>query len=219
MLAAPVAPTTSILPYYDEVGASLGAELIAPRKLLHNVVEDLLMEGRGAAARDAYETLVLGYGAPSDASELVAEIKDVERRPPPKETVEGLLATPFPEPEEAQRFLGEWVGDIWMNDDEPKDESTHLFLEVVDGKLAGKTVNRFPNGEELVMPWTYLEITPQGMSWGFMNGMRPRGMLLYEAKLEGDRLTGKNRFGGIDFHRPDGSSPPELSFSFRRVKG
>ena len=54
------------------------------------------MEGRDAAAREAYVTLVAGYGAPSDAGWLLAQIADVERRPPPAKTVEGLLATPFP---------------------------------------------------------------------------------------------------------------------------
>ena len=66
--AAPVSPTTSILPYYAKVSASLGASVIPPRKLLQNVVEDLLMEGRGAAAREAYNTLVSGYGAPADSA-------------------------------------------------------------------------------------------------------------------------------------------------------
>ncbi|HZM00069.1 MAG TPA: alpha/beta hydrolase-fold protein, partial [Planctomycetota bacterium] len=63
MLAAPVAPTTSILPYYDAVAESLGAPIVPPRPLLSNVVDDLLMEGRGAAAHEAYDRLVAGYGA------------------------------------------------------------------------------------------------------------------------------------------------------------
>ena len=52
-----------------------------------------------------------------------------------------------------------------------------------------------------------------------MNGMRPRGMILFEAQLTGDELHGSQRFGGIDFHRPDGSKPPTISFSFRRARG
>lgn len=217
MLAAPVAPTTSILPHYEKVGAALGARLIPPRKLLHNVVEDLLAEGRGAAAREAYAVLAAGYGTPSDGTELLARIAEVESRPPPTETVEGLLATPFPAPEEAQAFIGEWAGDVWMTDDEPRTGRETLRLKVVDGRLAGETVNRLPSGEDLVMPWTYLQITPAGMTWGYMNGMRPRGMLLFEGKLTGDTLSGENRFGGIDFRRPDGSRPPPLHFSFQRV--
>lgn len=217
--AAPVAPTTSTLPYYARVSADLGAALVPPASLVRNVVEDLLMEGRGAAAREAYQLLVSGYGAPADAAALLAEIAAVERRPPPTETVEGLLATPFPTPEEARAFVGEWVGDTWMNPDEPRTERQRLHLGIVDGRLAGETILRRPSGEDLVLPWTHLRVTPAGLTWGYLNGMRPRGMLLFEATLTGDTLAGQSHFGGIDFRRPDGSPPPVVSFSFRRVGG
>src|SRR5262249_14795699 len=113
VLAAPVAPTTSILPYYTGVGADLGAIVIPPRKILHNVTEDLVAEGRGALAREAYNVLASGYGAPLDGAALLARITEVERSPPPTETVEGLLATPFPTPEDVDEYLGEWAGDEW----------------------------------------------------------------------------------------------------------
>jgi predicted alpha/beta superfamily hydrolase len=215
-LSAPVAPTTSILPYYAKVGADLGAAVIPPRKLLRNVVEDLLMEGRGAAAREAYNTLVSGYGAPSDSTALVAQIADVERRPPPTETVEGLLATPFATAEEARAYVGEWVGGDWMNPDEPHTDKQTLRIKVLDGRVTGETVFHPPGGEVMVMRWGYLRVTPKGLTWGYMNGMRPRGVLLYEGTLEGDTLSGQMRFGGLDFRLPDGSKPPPIHFSFKR---
>ena len=216
--AAPVSPTTSILPYYAKVGASLGASVIPPKRLLQNVVEDLLMEGRGAAAREAYNTLVSGYGAPADGAELLARITDVERRPPPAETVESLLATPFPTPEEARAFIGEWVGDVRMTPEEPPSGKIRLKIQVVNGRVIGETVYHDAPDGGLVMRWEYLKITPKGMTWGFMNGMRPRGVILFEGTLEGDTLAGNSRFGGIDFRRPDGSPPPSPSFSFKRVR-
>jgi len=69
-----------------------------------------------------------------------------------------------------------------------------------------------------VQRWEYLKITSRGMTWGNMNGMRPRGVVLFEGKLEGDTLAGTNRFGGIDFRLPDGSPPPPVHFSFKRVR-
>jgi hypothetical protein len=51
-----------------------------------------------------------------------------------------------------------------------------------------------------------------------MNGMRPRGVNLFEGTLNGDTLAGTVRFGGIDFRRPDGSAPEPLHFSFKRVR-
>ena len=215
--SAPEAPTTSILPHYEKVGASLGAPVLPPKKLLQNVLEDLLMEGRGAAAREAYNKLVLGYGAPADNANLLAEIAKVERQPPPAETVEGLLATPFPTPAEVREFLGEWNGGEWMGADEPRQGRQTLRVRVVDGRVAGETITRLPNGEELVQKWTYLKLTAQGLTWGYLNGMRPRGVLLFEAKFANDTLSGALRFGGVNFKLPDGSTPPPLHFSFKRA--
>ena len=214
-LAAPVSPTTSTLPYYEEVGERLGAPVIPPRRLVSNVVEDLLMEGRGAAARQAYELLVRGYGASDDEGQLLARIAEVEKRPPPTETVEGLLATPFPTPEEAKAYLGEWVGEVWHNEDEPR-RSLRLRISVEGGRVVAETIYDDAPPEYRVQSVEYLRVTREGLTWGKMNGMRPRGVILFEAKREGDTLSGETRFGGIDFRRPDGSPAPPEYFKFRR---
>jgi hypothetical protein len=214
-LAAPQAPTTRILPHYATLTASFGATLIPPRRLLRNVVEDFLMEGRGGAAREAYNVLVSGYGAPADSAALLSQIADVERRPPPTETVEGLLSTPFATADEARAYIGEWVGDSWINPEEPRTGRNTLRIRVVDGRVVGETVfHDAPGG--LVMQWGYLRVTPNGMTWGYMNGMRPRGVVLFEGTLRGDTLSGTVRFGGINFRPPDGLPNHTHYFSFRR---
>lgn len=218
LLAAPVTPTTSILPYYTKVSASLGAKVISPGKLLMNVLEDLLMEGHGAAARDAYNTFVSAYGSPAGAESLLTRIAEVEHRPPPPETVEGLLATPFPTFEEMRSYIGEWVGDSWMNSEQPRTGDIVLKIRVENGRVIGETIHTKAPPEYRVTRWQYLKMTPNGITWGFMNGMRPRGVVLFEGTLKGDTLTGTSRFGGIDFRLPDGSQPPAHSFSFKRVR-
>jgi uncharacterized protein len=217
VIAAPKAPTTSILPYYATISASLGAPVSPPRALLRDVIEDLLAEGRGRAARDAYETLVNAYGAPRDASELKGAIADVERRPPPTETVESLLSTPFPTADAMRPYLGEWVGDTWMNADEPRTGRQQLRIRVVDGRVEGETVHHSTPADTLVQRWTYLQLTPDGLTFGYLNGMRPRGVLLFEGKLRGDTLTGDLRFGGVNAHGPNGEAYPPIHFSFRRA--
>jgi hypothetical protein len=218
MLAAPVAPTTSILPYYAKVGAGLGARVIPPRKLLEQVVEDLLSEGRGAITREAYNVLASGYGAPTNSATLLTRITDVERRPTQLETVEGLLATPFPTTEEARPYIGEWVGNIWMKPEQPRTDSITLRISIENGRVIGETIQATAPPEFRVMRWQYLTITSTGMTWGFLNGMRPRGVILFEGELKGDTLSGKSRFGGIDFRLADGSAPPSPSFSFKRLR-
>ena len=214
--SGPPWPTTSRLPYYAKVSSSFGAPLLPPKRVLHDVVEDLLMEGRGSAAREAYETLVSGYGTPPDHAALVARIAEVERRPPPTETVEGLLATPFPTPEEARNYVGDWVGAVWLNE-EPRGADKTLRIRVENGQVIGEVLNPTAPPEFRVRRVDYLRVTSSGLTWGIMNGMRPWGVMLFEGKLKGDTLAGESRFGGIDFRRPDGSAPPEQHFSFKRV--
>ena len=206
MMAAPESPTTSILPYYAAVSASLGASVAPPRKLLMNVVDDLLMEGRGVAAGAAYRTLASSYGAPADSVALSSRIADAERQPPPTETVEGLLATPFPTPAQARSYLGDWIGDEWISPDEPRTNRQTLRIRVDNGRVIGETLYRDAPPGYGVRRWEYLRITPTGMTFGFMNGMRPRGVLLFEGVRKGDALTGTVRFGGINF-----VPPPEMS--------
>ena len=216
MLAAPRSPTTSILPYYAKLDSAYGARLIPPRKLLLNVIEDLNMEGRGAEARAAYNTILAAYGAPRNAAQLTATIAEVEKRPPPKETVEGLLATPFSTPAEARAWIGEWIGDSWMNPDEPRRHNELLRIEEVDGRIVAKTIYSLPDGEKMVQDWTYFRVSPGGMSYGYMNGMRPRGMLIHEGKLVNGVFSGEMRFGGVNVVFPDGTRPPPIHFSFRK---
>lgn len=215
-LAAPISPTTSTLPYYARLDSAFGAPLIPPRRILNNVTEDLLMEGRGAAARSAFTTLVRGYGAPSNSATTLARIAEVEKQPLPSETVESLLATPFSTPREAEKYIGEWVGDVWMNADEPRDDSELFTIRIVDGRIVGETTHLLPDGEVMKQSWTYFRVTPAGMTFGFMNGMRPRGMLLYEGTLKGDVLSGVMAIRGVNFIHPEGLNAPVVRFQFRR---
>jgi len=204
MFAAPAAPTTSILPAYEKLASSYGAPLMPPEPLLRNVVEDLLMEGRGADAHRAFDLLTSAYGEQPEAVKTRAEIAEVERQPPPAETVEGLLATPFPTVAEAREYLGEWEGEHWMNPAAKNRFALRLVAE--DGKVTGTMVSWPEPDKELTQPLQYLKVTKEGLSFGVMNGMRPRGVLIHDGihdgKRDGDVLRGEVRFGGINFKAP-----------------
>ncbi len=212
--AAPTVPTSAVLPYY----ASLGAGVAPPQRLLEQVVEDLIDEGRGKAARVAFNLLIEHYGRPLDEADLSARLADAERRPEPTETVEGLIATPFPTPDQVAPYVGDWVGDIWMNPGQPRTGSVTLRIRITDGRVTGETVRANAPPGQAVQRWEYLRITPEGLTFGFMNGMRPRGAVLFEGTLRGDVLSGTNRFGGISPRGPDGNPPPPLYFEFKRVR-
>jgi len=68
----------------------------------------------------------------------------------------------------------------------------------------------------IALPASYSHSAPDH-GLGYMNGMRPRGVILFEGILEGDILSGKMRLGGVDFRLPNGSRPSSF-FSFKRVR-
>lgn len=207
-----------VLAHYDSIGVSLGGTVVPPRTTLQKTIQDLLGEGRGADARRVYQQLVNGYGSPADSASQLARIAEVEKRPPPAETVEQLLATPFPTPDEARAFLGEWTGHVWMPPDEPRDAVVTLRIRTENGKVVGETVTPDAPPQHRIRRFEYLKVTKRGITWGFMNGMRPRGVAMFEAVAQGDTLSGRSRFGGIDFKMDDGSPPPSLHFEFVRKR-
>jgi hypothetical protein len=205
-----------VLPYYTALGALLGGQLPPPKRLLRDVVDDLLAEGRGHGARTAYDELVKAYGAPPDSTQLLAALADAERRPEPAETVEELLATPFPTPDEAGRFIGDWVGNQWMSPDEPRNNQMTLRIRVEAGKVIGELLNPAAPPESRTRQLDYLRVTEAGLTYGVLNGMRPRGVVLWEGVLHGDTLSGKQRWGGVAFSYPPGAQV-DPGFLFTRV--
>jgi hypothetical protein len=181
------------------------------------VIDDLIAEGRGAGARSAYGVFAGAYGAPPDSTQLLAELKDAEARPAPTETVESLLATPFPTPEEARRFIGDWTGSQWMSPSEPRHNRTTLRIRVEGGTVVGELLNPSAPPEHRVRKLEYLQVTATGLTYGFLNGMRPRGVVLWVGTLQGDTLAGRQRWGGVSFSYPPGSGL-DPGFAFARVR-
>ena len=215
-LAVQELPAAEVLSYYAGLSDSLGTSVPPPEPVLRNVVDDLLAEGRGAGARAAYDLLVQAYGAPSNAAELLAELVDAEARPEPAETVASLLATPFPTPDEASPFIGDWVGSQWMSPDEPRHNRLTLRIRVEAGRVVAELLNPTAPPDLRVRKVDYLRVTPGGLTYGILNGMRPRGVVLWEGKLEGDTLSGRQRWGGVAPPYPPGANV-DPGFSFKRT--
>jgi hypothetical protein len=205
--------STEMLGHYVAVSESFGAPMVPPRQLIRDAMDDLISEGRGPAARAALDALVAGYGAPSDSADLAGEIAEVERAPAPTETVEQLLKTPFPSPAQVKPFLGEWVGSIWVKADQPRTNNITLRIRVENGRVVAETKNKdAPPEMSGWKPVDYLSVTAKGLTYGRLNGMRPRGVMLWEGVLKGDTLAGKGRWGGVVVN-----DPFDPAFSFVRV--
>lgn len=205
-----------ILPYYAALSSAFGADLLPPETLLLGVVDDLLAEGRAAGAKGAYDMLVRGYGAPSDGAQLRAALTEAALRPKPTETVASLLATPFPSPADASRFLGDWVGNHWMNPAEPRDRRETLRLRVEAGRVVCELLNSAAPPAMQSRRADYLRVADRGLTNGFLNGMSPRGVILWEGTLVGDTLSGTQRWSGVASPPlPEGMAP---GFRFTRLR-
>lgn len=216
IVAAPAAPAGSVIEYYAALTDAYGARMAPPRPLLRQVVEDFVMAGRGASADEALEQFVGAYGEPRDGGRLRAQVEGVLGRPEPDETVEGLLAMPFPEPAAVAPFLGEWVGTSWTRPEAPS--RLALRLRVESGRVVGAVVT-WPAGDtEVARPLEYLRVTDGGLAFGYLNGMRPRGVLMYESTRSGDVLEGRMRLAGMEFRMPDGRELPVTSFKLTRSR-
>ena len=55
-------------------------------------------------------------------------------------------------------------------------------------------------------------------TYGFMNGMRPRGMLMWTVRRKGGQFEGQMRWGGVSFLMPDGSEPKTPHVILRKVR-
>ncbi len=147
----------------------------------------------------------------------LTEIAEVEQTPPPKETVEQLLSTPFPSPEEAKRSLGDWVGRQWMSPEEPHTTAITLRIRVEAGRVVGELLSPGAPPELRVRKVDYLRVTPGGLTYGLLNLMRPRGVVLWEGTLVGDTLSGKQRWGGVVVsYPPDAHVDPGFSITRAR---
>lgn len=179
---------------------------------MRRVLEDLLMEGFGARAGAWLERYERDYGPAADHAELVRQVAEVAARGEPTETVADLLARPRATPEELRAHLGSWNGESWSGDG-PR-QPIRLRLWVEDGTVRGELAHeRGPT-----MGIEYLRLRPDGgLEFGYKNGMRPRGLLVYSEERAGGTLEGQMEMRGVRFVPPDGRMPPRVHFELARL--
>jgi hypothetical protein len=216
IVGAPFFPRGTALDVFDHferIERTFGVPLPPPARVLRRLVEDLLAQGMVEPARKALTWLVEGYGPQPDEAELRGRIEQVRALLPLEETVASLKSTPWPTPEEVAPYIGEWSGE--QGPDPDSGQPFTLRIAVVDGRVTAET--EMPRGAQLdVRPAEYLRVRPDGLEFGYMNGMRPAGMIVYGGRLEGDTLRGEMSLRGIVLLPPPGMRPPRVYFRLTR---
>jgi hypothetical protein len=132
-------------------------------------------------------------------------------------TVEDLKATPFATAEEIAPYVGVWSGERFGGPGPATPLELHV---VVEGARVEAWVDH-TTGPPAVRRQTieYLKVLPDGLEFGYMNGMRPAGMIVYAGVRRGETLEGDQNFRGIVLPLPGGFMPPNIKFRLARVAG
>ncbi|MBS1717238.1 MAG: hypothetical protein JSS72_05860 [Armatimonadetes bacterium] len=209
-------PGPDVFAYYENLAKEYGAFPMPPKSLLDRAMFELSYTGNGPAARRALAMMTEGYGEPEDRAKLEQDIDKAEQMMKGKESVAQLLASPHPTEEQMRPYLGVWK-EIKAPDEPGSEAETTVTLKTVNGIGQGQMITTMPNGEKLVQDLVFMRMTSDGIEFGFMNGMHPRGVIAHGVRLNGGKLVGKWDFKGVYMEMP--GMQRNRSLEFVRVSG
>jgi pimeloyl-ACP methyl ester carboxylesterase len=195
---------------FDRLSAAYG-DIPPPRSLLALLVEDQIGERDIVAARGTLDRLIAGYGPPPNVTAIRARLDAAAAKPLTGPTVQELLAAPRPRPADVAGVLGEWRG-YTVAEGSTLQRPVAMTLRVDDGVPGGEFT--FPGGARHAID--YMAVVPGGLHVGYMNRMRPRGMLMYEGTIRDGVFEGRFELRGVVFVLPDGRSLPVTRFRLER---
>ncbi len=132
-----------------------------------------------------------------------------------RESIATLLASK-PTEEQIKPFIGVWKGTMGILGEPGHDAKITLAFK--DGQASGVLVEHEEGMGDHTTPITYLRVIPNGLEFGFMNGMFPRGVLAHVGHLKNGKLIGEMEFKGIYWKRPADVEPmPHFVFSFAKT--
>ena len=184
-----------------------------PAALLREVASDRIAVLDLGAARDAVGRLERGYGADAASAELRARLAAADPDALQGPTLEELQGTPMARPDEVQGLVGEWRGVLTTDGRSSRDPLSLSLRVVADSVVADISVGGAPPRSA-----DYLMVDGSTVHVGYMNGMNPRGMLLYEGSVDGDVFEGRFELRGVVFRMPDGRPLPVTRFRLERVR-
>ncbi|NNF13423.1 MAG: hypothetical protein HKN72_09375 [Gemmatimonadetes bacterium] len=218
-LFAEYSPTTSTaesaatrLAHFD-ASQPFGPTAPPPEFLLRQAVQDLVEARELEGAQEALGRLRNAYGDSAEATRLQAAIERADPDDLEGPPIEVLRETPMASADEAREAFGRWEG---YTQQEGSSSRTPLVITIrEEGDGAGGEIAA---GGAPARAIEYLAVDGSQVHVGNMNGMRPRGMLMYEGKISGDVFEGSFLLRGVVFRLPDGSPLPTVHFRLERFE-
>ncbi len=187
-----------------------------PTRLLTRNIDDLIFQARTEEAQELLDYLIENYGSSANTSQFQSRINEAIEQGPLDETVEDILNSEPPSPTQMKPYLGEWNGRIETSF--PMDAS--VTFNFVENQIKGTIKLTFPDGATNTLELVVIRILEDGtIEFGYMNQMRPRGVIMNSGKLISDNeLGGIQEMKGVRAKFPPGFNPKEVHFRFLKEK-
>lgn len=216
---APADITTKNLPTlqaeYAERSARYGYSLAIPRRLLLRNIDDLLFQMRGVEARTMLTYTEKTFGETEQTQRLQQRVGDVIAEGPLDETVDDILNYDIATPEAMAPYLGTWTGQV--KDRFPMDAI--VSFKVIDGNVVGYTDLEAPDGGAMRrIDHVMIRVLEDGsLEFGYMNQMRPRGVITYRGHFQDGIFIGKMEMRGVKLTPPPGVEMRDVFIELERM--
>ncbi len=214
-VGASVNDPVASLARYDALPGFYGDAREPPDEGLRWGGEDLWVADDEAGAREGLGRWTATYGDSAATARLRAKI-DAMAGDPLDASLADLLEAPRATAAEIAPLAGTWTGRAWGFGPET---SIAVTFAVEEGRAVGEFVWAAGTNTQTKQPLDHVSVDGDVFKFGYMNGMRPRGLLFYTARLDGDRLVGEMTFAGVRFDMPGGGGAQVTLFEMRRAGG
>jgi pimeloyl-ACP methyl ester carboxylesterase len=204
--------------YYARLAAAYGQSVPIPQGVLLDAAEDQLMAGRPEAASPIVNEIKKQFGSSAETNVFDTWIEQLNKNPL-EETYDQILRSPPPTAQQARQFLGTWKAVIQHH----SPNNVEITFEDRNGVVTAHQREYNSSGFEvspILGDIAYVRMKgTDAIEWGFMNGMRPRTMIIsYVAKLDADgSLTGTSVPKAVSYS-PDRTDNPGRPDPFRFVR-
>lgn len=206
---------------FGALGQLLGGAVPIPQSVFRQAIEACLLEARADDAQALLDRMILDYPHAQATPSFAERIEQARRLGPLEETVDSMVHGKRLGAEKAAPFLGVWLGTMTTEGGSPT--SVEVSLRIEEGRVVGSKKQFGRGGRTLETELVVIRYRDGKLELGTMNGMNPRGVLLYALKADDAHrpraLEGVMELRGVRWDPPRGMTIPITRIQLTRVEG
>jgi predicted alpha/beta superfamily hydrolase len=198
---------------FDRLSGKYQFQIRIPLSALVKNAEDMIFAQRKTEALELLDQAEKLYGTSESIQRLYSKAANISLKNI-DETVEELVNYPLPSPDEIEKYIGTWKGQAQHKGGVPMYLTVELSKDSKGYTLFKINPNAPPDSlEHVLLRLTYND----EIEFGYMNMMRPKGVITYTGKLIGEnRIEGTQSMKGVKFEIPPGMKLETVYFYLER---